>query len=275
MNFMMMGAYQMGTPQSNYLTQTKPGGNAYGPQQNYAPQQDYGGYGEVYDLPMPNPYYEANITQYPTNYAPTYAPRSFTPNYQVQMNRPPVYDHPGFKAPYIDIPTPPPLYMPENPQAPLPYQIPPPPKVDIPPVATPLAYAPKIAKPLDFGYAPPVEQAPYVNTPKAPYGPDRPGTPVYPRQQPLNFQRQTNPNYYPLQQKPNFPGAYTQNNYQAPPQMNIPNYGIPYSFGQQGGRHVNNHYQQPQQYGGYQQPQQYGGFQQPQGGSYPSGITSY
>jgi hypothetical protein len=165
--------------------------------------------------------------------------------------------------------------MPENPQAPLPYAIPEPPPIEAPPVATPLAYAPKIAKPLDFGYAPPVEQAPYVNTPAAPYGPVRPGTPTYPRQTPLYFQNQGTPNYYPLQQKPNFPGAYQQNNYQVPYQTQIPNYGIPYSFANQG-------YAQPQyQHQGYQhapsynrQPQ-YGGYQQPMNNSYPSGITSY
>jgi hypothetical protein len=251
---MYMGMYQMGTPQNNYLTQTKPGDNPYGMVQN-----NYGGYAPTYDLPMPNPYYEANITPYPSNYAPTYAPTSYTPNYDVQLTYPPVYNHPGYQAPYISIPTAPPIYMPANPPVPLPYQIPPPPQIEAPPVATPLAYAPTIAKPLDFGYPPPTQQAPYVNTPQAPYGPTRPGTPVYPPQPPAYYQNQGTPNYYPLQQSPNYAGAYPQTNYQAPYQPQIPNYGIPYSFAQQG----------------YAQPQQYVGNQQPSNNSYRSGITSY
>ncbi len=55
---MNMGMYPMGTPQSNYLTQTKPGENPYEMVQN-----NYGGYAPTYDLPMPNPYYEASITK--------------------------------------------------------------------------------------------------------------------------------------------------------------------------------------------------------------------
>lgn len=228
----MMGLYQFGTPQSNYMTSNKPG--AYDMvQSNYgASTPSYGSnYGSNYDYSQPNPYYEANVTNYPSYNAPAYPPSTYTPAYDVQMDYPPVYDHPGFQAPYISIPTAPPLYMPSNPMAPKPYDIPPPPQVGPAPVATPLAYAPKIAKPLDFGYPPPVQQAPYVNTPYAPYAPSRPGTPSYPPQPPMYFQQQSAPTYYPPAKQPNFPAYVAQKQYNVPYQSPMPNYGQSYNFG--------------------------------------------
>ena len=194
------------------------------PSYDYPPMPEY---------PMPDTYYDAPLHHYAAPHAPAYPPSYFSGDYKPYLEQPPTYNHPGYQAPYIDIPTPPPMYMPKNPQPPHPFAIPAPRPIQPPPMATPLSYAPQLEKPLDFGNPPPIEPPPYFKTPSAPYAPSRPGTPQYAPQKPMYYQTPSAPTYKPGYQNPNFYSATPNKPVAHPTYSNVPNYGRNFNFGYQ------------------------------------------